>query len=54
MASGMVAMARSVGEAFSEDPKTKVGCVIVCPRSSALLGIGWNSLPDGVCMSPNI
>ena len=54
MASGMVAVARSVGEAFGEDPKTKVGCVIVCPKSRALLGIGWNSLPDGVRMAPDI
>lgn len=31
----------------SKDPKTKVGCCIVDPKTNHILGIGYNGLPKG-------
>ena len=33
---------------WSKDPSTKVGCVIVDPRSNAVLSLGFNGFPRGV------
>ena len=40
-------MARSVAE-WSKDPATKIGCVIVDPKSRTVVAVGYNGLPRGV------
>lgn len=46
MAADLLAFAHLVAASYSEDPKTKVGCVITDPDTGSVLVLGWNSFPS--------
>lgn len=41
-------LSQFIGQAFSKDPKNKVGCVILSSKSLQILSTGYNGIPRGI------